>query len=767
MTSIYKILFKHSVFEIATQFNAIFRADSSISTCTMNDATGSVDSSATAFLSMWITRRIHTFCNTLLASELASTDDAAALRDILDSSVFFATSMGRIGADFTAILARMFETRMHSIIVMQYWKPGTDSLKEILKVCRDAGVAHPLASSQTATMENDEDKDKTTLDMKQLDAPQPPPRKLLAFPPLARFVNAILAGLNELRRCLLPGIFTRLRQSLDQCIVDIVAELNVNERAVMKPGIIGSGEFSALRKIATELKSKFKDIVDPYVRGSLEAALGNGPQAEHYHQILYDNIRDPDLAVLTEEEDNKSIVEATKRDKNVIIFFGPPGAGKGTHGPKLERLLNIPQLSTGDILRAVVTAQTDTGKEAESIMKSGGLVSDAVVIQLIEERIEEKDCVDGFILDGFPRTLEQANALDSMLAAKNWGVTKLLALHVPDEVLEERIRGRWIHQKSGRSYHVKFAPPKSMIIDESNGEPSPESMLDDETDEPLTRRSDDNAEALMKRLHGYHTDSSKILDHYSPRGIVRVIDANQNLDAVWDEILRVLQRQRDYVIVLGHPGSGKGTNGQKIGDLLKTQLLSTTDLLRNAAGAQEETTNDLASDNSSIELLKDRIQKMDCRFGFVLDGYPQTLKQAKALDSMLEEQKLSVSKVIELAILEEMVEQRLSGRWIHKDSGRTYDIKYAPPKSMMIDDTTGDPDPDSMIDDITGEVLVPDAINESTLEMRLKQYHEETVPIIEYYRSRDILHTVDANQNPVEVWKGILRILEDKTTKHT
>jgi adenylate kinase len=506
-----------------------------ISSASMNDGT---DSTASAFLSMWISRRIHTFCNTLLASELATIDDAAALRDILDSTVFFSTSMARLGADFTAVLAHMFETKMHNLVVLQYWKPGADSLKDILKACRDAGVAHPLASSQ-GTIEND-DKDTTAQDMMHLGGPQPPPRKLLAFPPLARFVNAILSGLNELRRCLLPSIFTKLRMSLDQYIVDVVSELNGNERAVMKPGMIGTGEFHALRKIATELKSQFKDIVEPYIRGSLEAALGNERQAEVFHRILLDNLKEPEVSVVAEQGDEKSGNDGGQQNKNIIIFFGKVGSGKGTHALKLEHLLNIPQLSSGDILRAAAKEQTDAGKEVDTIMRSGELVSDDIVVQLIKDRIEETDCSEGFILDGFPRTIEQAKALDVMLEEKGLSVTKLLELQVPDAILEERIHGRWIHDKSGRSYHVNHVPPKSMVIDESSGEPLPDSMLDDETEEPLTRRSDDTGEALTIRLQGYHEASSQILEHYRQYGIVRVIDANQNVDAVWEEILRSL-----------------------------------------------------------------------------------------------------------------------------------------------------------------------------------------------------------------------------------
>merc|ERR1711982_249359 len=133
--------------------------------------------------------------------------------------------------------------------------------------------------------------------------------------------------------------------------------------------------------------------------------------------------------------------------RNIIILFGPPGAGKGTHAPKIESILGIPQLSTGDMLRAAVAAQTEVGKKAEAVMKAGGLVSDEIVVGIIRDRIKEPDCRFGFILDGFPRTLVQAQALDKMLAEEGACVTNVVELNVPDKVLEERITGRWIHKK--------------------------------------------------------------------------------------------------------------------------------------------------------------------------------------------------------------------------------------------------------------------------------------------------------------------------------
>jgi adenylate kinase len=198
---------------------------------------------------------------------------------------------------------------------------------------------------------------------------------------------------------------------------------------------------------------------------------------------------------------------------------------------------------SSDMLRAAVSAGTEVGKKAEAVMKAGGLVSDAIVIGIIRDRIQEADCKFGFILDGFPRTLAQATALDKMLAEEGSCVTKVIELEVPDSVLEERITGRWIHKESGRSYHVKYAPPKTMKLG-SNGKPIPETMKDDVTGEPLMQRKDDTSAALLKRLQSYHYETVPILKHYQPMGVVRGVNANQEMSGVWAEILAALQRKQ-------------------------------------------------------------------------------------------------------------------------------------------------------------------------------------------------------------------------------
>jgi len=212
----------------------------------------------------------------------------------------------------------------------------------------------------------------------------------------------------------------------------------------------------------------------------------------------------------------------------IIILCGAPGSGKGTHAPKIVEQLRIPQLSTGDMLREAKAAGTEIGK----LMASGGLVNDEIVVRMIRERIQAADCKEGFILDGFPRTMKQAEMLDEMLAETNDKVSGVIELNVPDAILTERIVGRWIHKASGRSYHARFAnlKPKSL----GDAEPTADSMRDDVTGEALEQRPDDTVEALPKRLKIYHDETEPILEHY--KDISHRVNGNQEASAVWSDL---------------------------------------------------------------------------------------------------------------------------------------------------------------------------------------------------------------------------------------
>lgn len=220
--------------------------------------------------------------------------------------------------------------------------------------------------------------------------------------------------------------------------------------------------------------------------------------------------------------------QVASEQRMIVIMFGPPGSGKGTRAPYISEAYSIPQLSTGDLLRAAVRSGSELGKSVEGVMKSGGLVDDQIVVDLVKERIQSSDCKNGFILDGFPRTLEQARLLDEAL--KPEAVSVVIALDVRDEVLVERICGRWVHKESGRSYHVKFNPPKSL----GDQTPTEDTMRDDETGDPLMQRADDTEEALRSRLAAYYSMTVPLLEHY--QSIVVKMDSNENKSA---ELIKV------------------------------------------------------------------------------------------------------------------------------------------------------------------------------------------------------------------------------------
>ena len=210
-----------------------------------------------------------------------------------------------------------------------------------------------------------------------------------------------------------------------------------------------------------------------------------------------------------------------------MILIGPPGAGKGTQAPKIKEKFNCCHLATGDMLRSQVAKKTPLGREAKKIMDQGGLVSDDIVIGMIKEEIENnKECKGGFILDGFPRTVPQAEGLDKMLRARDQTLQHAVELQIDDALLVARITGRLVHPASGRSYHTTFNPPKRH-------------MTDDVTGEPLIQRSDDNAEALKKRLATYHSQTAPVVDYYRKTGIWRAIDASQEPGAVWKSLLGI------------------------------------------------------------------------------------------------------------------------------------------------------------------------------------------------------------------------------------
>jgi adenylate kinase len=211
-----------------------------------------------------------------------------------------------------------------------------------------------------------------------------------------------------------------------------------------------------------------------------------------------------------------------------VILLGAPGSGKGTQAQAITEKFNIPQISTGDMLRAAVRAGTPLGLEAKKIMDAGQLVSDDIILGLIKERIQADDCKNGFLLDGFPRTIAQADGLDTMGVS----IDSVVEFVVDDEEIVKRMSGRRSHPASGRVYHVVFNPPK-------------EEGKDDVTGEPLVQREDDKEETVRKRLKVYHDQTKPLVGYYrqkAEQGQVKFasIDGIGSVDAIRDRLFAVL-----------------------------------------------------------------------------------------------------------------------------------------------------------------------------------------------------------------------------------
>ncbi len=228
------------------------------------------------------------------------------------------------------------------------------------------------------------------------------------------------------------------------------------------------------------------------------------------------------------KKEEKLLNNILKEGDMNLILLGPPGAGKGTQASRIINKYNIPQISTGDILRAAVREGTQLGKEAQEYMNAGKLVPDSVVIGIIRERLAQDDCKNGYLLDGFPRTLPQAEELDEILSNLNSELNAVISIEVPDEEIVTRITGRRMCKSCGAVYHVEFSPPaKEGICDKCGGE--------------LYQRDDDNEKTVRERLSAYKAQTEPLKEYYNKKNILKEVNGTGDIEKIYSEIESILE----------------------------------------------------------------------------------------------------------------------------------------------------------------------------------------------------------------------------------
>lgn len=210
-----------------------------------------------------------------------------------------------------------------------------------------------------------------------------------------------------------------------------------------------------------------------------------------------------------------------------IIMLGAPGAGKGTQAKKIASKYSIPHISTGDIFRANIKNGTELGKKAKTYMDQGLLVPDELVVDLVVDRVAADDCANGYVLDGFPRTIPQAEALDTALAKLGESMDYAINVEVPDENIVKRMSGRRACVACGATYHIEHIPPKTEGICDTCGK-------------ELILRDDDKPETVLKRLNVYHEQTQPLIDYYTGKGILKEVDGTKDMSEVFDEIVAIL-----------------------------------------------------------------------------------------------------------------------------------------------------------------------------------------------------------------------------------
>ncbi len=371
-----------------------------------------------------------------------------------------------------------------------------------------------------------------------------------------------------------------------------------------------------------------------------------------------------------------------------IALFGPPGAGKGTQSKKLLEKYNLTYISTGDMLRSEIAEGSSLGLEAKAVIEMGGLVSDELIVKIIEKKINTDTNSRGILFDGFPRTTVQAYILEGLLLKLGSKLDCMVSLDAPEDELIERL----------------------LLRAKTSG------------------RSDDTMDVIKVRLQEYNDKTKPVADFYDKKGKYHKVNGVGDIDEIFEGIVDVIENVRDKefanIVLLGRPGSGKGTQGRLLAEKHDLVYISTGKLLRQEVDNNTEigkivepfmTKGEIVPDEIPIKLIEREIENNPDANGFIFKGFPRTIVQAYILDGLLRREGMAVSGVIDMKVSTLEAVKRLSER-SRSDRKRPYDE--------------------------SAELIVN----------RLEQYNSKTVPVLDYYKKQEKYNSIKADNNKEEVF---------------
>ncbi len=379
-----------------------------------------------------------------------------------------------------------------------------------------------------------------------------------------------------------------------------------------------------------------------------------------------------------------------------IAIFGPPGAGKGTQSDLLIEKYNLVHISTGDILRNEIREKTELGMKADAVIRKGELVSDELIVQILEKKMNSHPDCNGFLMDGFPRTFVQAYILEGLLLKRHTSLLALISLEVPAEECKKRL----------------------LLRGKTSG------------------RSDDTEKVIEHRLEEYRNKTLPVLQFYEERGILEPIKGIGSIQQIFERITRTVEKNLRKVlfniVILGYPGSGRGTQAKILAEKFNLMYISTGDILNEEVKSGSEIAatiktyldeGKLVPDDIVIRLIEKKINRNKQVSGFVFKGFPRTLIQAYILDGLLRKQNTSISSIIDLSVPILQLVKRLAERG-KTDQKRRYDIQT------------------------------------ESIVQRLEEHESKSRPVLDYYRKDKKVETIDGMGDRESIFEKISKHIE-------